>query len=133
MAKAPSGPSRTPTSVSAGGPAGQPSKADRSAPVPPAGDAPRREVQVDFEAPAPAPDLATSPVRRIVGQPLTSRPAIASDEPAPDTLRELAYLDRINEIGPADQSTAPAPCRGSTTRTTPSLPCWIAPVWSQPP
>ncbi len=83
--------------------AGEPSKADRSAPVTPAGDSPRREVQVDFEPPAPAPDLATSPVRRVVGQPLTSRPAIASDEPAPDTLRELAYLDRINEIGRADQ------------------------------
>jgi hypothetical protein len=63
----------------------------------------RREVRVDYEAPPAPPNLADSPVRRVVGRPASGRPPGEHDQPAPDSLRELAYLDRINEIGPADQ------------------------------
>jgi hypothetical protein len=61
-------------------------------------------VRVDYEPPAlTTGDLTGSPVRRIVGRQLAG--ALPSDEhrPATDTLRELTFLDRINEIGPADQ------------------------------
>jgi hypothetical protein len=74
-----------------------------SQPAPAQASPPRHEVQVDYEPP-PAIDaaLTDSPVRRVVGR---RRPAPATprrERPAPDTLRELAFLDRINEIGPAD-------------------------------
>ena len=49
------------------------------------------------------PNLADSPVRRIVGRRAPGPPPGEHDAPAPDSLRELAFLDRINEIGPADQ------------------------------
>ena len=64
----------------------------------------KREVQVDYEPPP----RATEPRR----QPRPPRSSDAEypdhapgehDAPAPDSLRELAFLDRINEIGPADQ------------------------------
>jgi hypothetical protein len=63
----------------------------------------RREVRVDYEAPPGPPNLADSPVRRVVGRRAPGPPPGAHDQTAPDSLRELAYLDRINEIGPADQ------------------------------
>ena len=71
----------------------------------PSPDRPRKhEVQVDYEAPAAkATDLADSPVRRIVGRRIQGPTAPEADRPVADTLRELAFLDRINEIGPADQ------------------------------
>jgi hypothetical protein len=64
---------------------------------------PKREVRVDVESPAPAPNLADSPARRVVGKPAPTALAAASDSPAPDGVRELAFFDRINEVGPADQ------------------------------
>ena len=83
-------------------------------PTPPAGDAgdpqpsperpPKYEVQVDYEAPAPKDtDLTDSPVRRIVGRRIQASTDPEADRPVADTLRELAFLDRINEIAPADQ------------------------------
>jgi hypothetical protein len=63
----------------------------------------RREVRVDYEPPPPPPNLADSPVRRIVGRRVPGPPPRQHDAPAPDSLRQLAFLDRINEIGPADQ------------------------------
>jgi hypothetical protein len=66
------------------------------------------EVQVDYEPPPIDPDLAASPIRRIVGRRISAPPSQATERPAPDTLRELAFLDRINEIGPADQLDATA-------------------------
>ena len=68
----------------------------------PPGRAPRHQVQVDYEAPPEPPNLADSPVRRIVGRPSSTRPRNEHDAPAPDSLRDLAFLDRINEIGAAD-------------------------------
>jgi hypothetical protein len=64
---------------------------------------PRREVRVDYEPPPPAPNLAVSPVRRIVGRRVPGPPPGQHDAPVPDSVRQLAFLDRINEIGPADQ------------------------------
>jgi Domain of unknown function (DUF5710)/Replication-relaxation len=63
----------------------------------------RREVRVDYEAPPEPPNLADSPVRRVVGRRVAGPPPGEHDAPAPDSLRELAFLDRINEIGPAEQ------------------------------
>jgi hypothetical protein len=62
----------------------------------------KREVRVDVEPPMPAPNLADSPVRRVVGKPVRL-PSAGRDEPAPEGVRELAFFDRINEVGPADQ------------------------------
>ena len=65
---------------------------------------PKREVQVDYEPPpAKDTDLTASPVRRVVGRRIRGPTAPEADRPVADTLRELAFLDRINEIGPADQ------------------------------
>ena len=91
--------SRSPTAEASESPAGQ-----RHQPQPPSVGRAKREVQVDYEPPAPiGEDLTNSPVRRIVGRPMPV-PAVARDAPPlSDTLRELAYLDRINEIGPVDQ------------------------------
>jgi hypothetical protein len=61
----------------------------------------RREVRVDIEPPAPAPDLRGQGARRIAGRPLTGPAPDRADEPAPESLRELAFLDRINEVSPA--------------------------------
>jgi hypothetical protein len=63
----------------------------------------KREVEVDYEPPpAMAANLADSPVRRIVGLRVTGPTELREDRPAPHSLRELAFLDRINEIGPAN-------------------------------
>ncbi|MGB0094362.1 MAG: hypothetical protein WBP81_17755, partial [Solirubrobacteraceae bacterium] len=88
-------------------------------------------VRPGLRAPPEPPNLADSPVRRIVGRRVPGPPPGEHDAPAPNSLRELAFLDRINEIGAADQlgaarlprlydeatqssrcSTAPAWCRG---------------------
>ena len=48
----------------------------------------------------------TSPTARCAGSSAagyTGPPTPEADRPVADTLRELAFLDRINEIGPADQ------------------------------
>jgi hypothetical protein len=58
---------------------------------------------VDIEPPAPAPNLADSPVRRIVGRPAPNRPQTEAETAAPAGIRELAFFDRINEVGDADQ------------------------------
>jgi hypothetical protein len=63
----------------------------------------KREVRVHYEAPPEPPNLADSPVRRIVGHQAPAPPRAEQDAPAPDSLRDLAFLDRINEIGQADQ------------------------------
>jgi hypothetical protein len=65
----------------------------------------KREVQVDYEPPVErATDLSDSPVRRVVGRRIAGAIAPREERPPSETLRELAFLDRINEIGPADQS-----------------------------
>jgi hypothetical protein len=78
------------------------------APAPrPAGNgtpAGKREVRVDIEPPPPTPDLRGQGAGRIVGRPLTDPPRDRSGEPAPDSLRELAFLDRINDVSEAQQS-----------------------------
>jgi len=63
----------------------------------------KREVQVDYEPPPEPPRLDDSPVRRVVGRRVPGPAPGEHDGPAPDSLRELAFLDRINEISPADQ------------------------------
>jgi hypothetical protein len=65
-------------------------------------DLQRREVRINYEPPAEPPELDTSPVRQIVGLPAPDTPRRDPAAPAPDSLRELAYLDRINEIGDTD-------------------------------
>jgi len=93
---------------------GSPSREALGPAMPPAGDvgatepSPERpakyEVQVDYEAPLPKDaDLMDSPVRRIVGRRIQAPADHEAEPPLADTLRELAFLDRINEIGPADQ------------------------------
>ena len=79
--------------------------AERSAPAEPSrtGREGKREVRVDYEPPPEPPNLADSPVRRVVGRRVPGPPPGEHDAPAPDSLRELAFLDRINEIGPAEQ------------------------------
>ena len=73
-------------------------------PEPATGQPAKHEVQVDYEPPPPnASDLADSPVRRIVGRRISGPIASDGDRPPSDTLRELTFLDRINEIGPASQ------------------------------
>ena len=65
----------------------------------------KHEVQVDYEPPAStATDFLESPVRRVVGRPIAEQSATRDQAPPSDTLRELAFLDRINEIGPADET-----------------------------
>jgi hypothetical protein len=65
----------------------------------------RREVRVDIESRAPAPDLADSPVRRIAGKAAAKLNDALDERPAPEGVRELAFFDRINEVGEADQLT----------------------------
>jgi len=99
-------------SVNDGQPAPTPQTPDPAEPAADAGShppprqdhPPKHEAQVDYEPPPlTTTDLTDSPVRRIVGR-HTPGPARSSEErPATDTLRELTFLDRINEIGPADQ------------------------------
>jgi len=62
----------------------------------------KREVSIDHEAPQPAPNLAAeSPARRIVGK--RTDPPAEVDGPAPESVRELAFFDRINDVGEAEQ------------------------------
>jgi hypothetical protein len=76
----------------------------RREPARPKREPEKREVHVDYEAPQERPaDLAHSPVRAVVGRPISRTVAGSKDRPPSDTLRELAILDRINDIGPADQ------------------------------
>jgi Replication-relaxation/Type IV secretion-system coupling protein DNA-binding domain len=64
----------------------------------------KREVRVDYEAPPAAPNVGDSPVRRLVGRQIPGAPCRPRDDvAAPDSLRELAFLDRVNEIGPPRQ------------------------------
>ena len=79
--------------------------ADATAPAQPSrnGRESKREVRVDYEPPPEPPNLADSPIRRIVGHPVSGSSKPREHQPAPDSLRELAFLDRINEIGPAEQ------------------------------
>ena len=62
----------------------------------------RREVRVDYEPPPKPPNLADSPVRRVVGRRVPGPSPAQQEAAAPGSLRELAFLDRINEIGAAD-------------------------------
>jgi hypothetical protein len=63
----------------------------------------KHEVQVDYEpTPSKSATLPGSPVRQAVGRRI-AEPARQDDAAPSDTLRDLAFLDRINEIGPADQ------------------------------
>ena len=88
----------------------------------------KHEVQVDYERPA-ANDAGSrqqpGPPSRRPTRIEDRRPRPTSD-PLADTLRELAFLDRINEIGPADQLDGADRCPGSTTRTTRSSRCSTA-------
>jgi hypothetical protein len=64
---------------------------------------PKRDVKVDYEAPpTAATELTDSPVRRIVGRRVPTRATPTEDRPAPETLREVVFLERINEIRPAE-------------------------------
>ena len=73
----------------------------RPAPVRPA----RREVQVDYEPPTPhGVHVTESAVRKVVGLRIAEQTSKQREMQPSDTLRELAFLDRINEIGPADET-----------------------------
>ena len=81
-----------------------PTAGSASEPKPSASRPSKHEVQVDYEPPAAKDtDLTDSPARRIVGRRMQGPAVAEADRPVGDTLRELAFLDRINEIGPADQ------------------------------
>ena len=71
--------------------------------APAAAGRPKREVVVDIEQPAPLPNLADSPVRRVVGKPTSLTTDRGEDGPAPDSVRELAFFDRINDVGEPDE------------------------------
>ncbi|MBV9196099.1 MAG: replication-relaxation family protein [Solirubrobacterales bacterium] len=60
-------------------------------------------MHVDYEPPPQPPRLDDSPVRRVVGRRVPGAPRGHHDGPAPDSLRALAFLDRINEIGAPEQ------------------------------
>jgi hypothetical protein len=64
---------------------------------------PRREPSIELHAPAPRPELSASPVRQVVGRGV--RDAGTSDQrgPAPASLRELAFIDRINDVSEPTQ------------------------------
>ena len=82
-------------------PADHPS-ADTTPPAGPTDRPGKREVRVDYEPPPPPPKLDTSPVRRVAGHRAPGDWADDTRE-APDSLRDQVFLDRINEVGPADQ------------------------------
>ena len=68
----------------------------------------KREVKVDYEPPeATHPNLTDSPVRRLIGRRRPASTPAAPNRSVPDTLRELAFLDRINRGWP---------CRGAGWR-----------------
>ena len=83
----------------AGGPAGRGAPANQAR----NGHQGKREVQVDYEPPPEPPDLSDSPVRRVVRRRVPGNQKPREDHPAPNSLRELAFLDRINEVGRAEQ------------------------------
>jgi hypothetical protein len=88
----------------------RPTAQPRQPTAPAASDAPdtgaateRHEVRVDIEPRGSAPEVAASPVRRVVGGFATKRRHDAGDDArAPESLLELAFLDRVNEIGKAE-------------------------------
>jgi hypothetical protein len=53
------------------------------------------------------PEVAESPVRRVVGRPAVVRRGRDQDARVPHSLRELAFLDRVNEIGKPDSLAGP--------------------------
>ena len=79
---------------------------NRTATPTPSPDRPaKHEVQVDYEPPAGdgrRPRRQPGPPHRRPPHTAARRRPTPTGRP-PDTLRELAFLDRINEIGPADQ------------------------------
>jgi Replication-relaxation len=60
-------------------------------------------VHADYEPPAPLTDVADSPIRRIVGSPAPDAHERPPDTPAPDSLREPVFLDRVSHISAAEQ------------------------------
>jgi hypothetical protein len=62
------------------------------------GRRPRPEPPVELHVPARRATLAESPVRRIVGRPIANPSDDQPRGPAPASLRELAFIDRINEV-----------------------------------
>ena len=76
--------------------------APASSPAPRPAESPRRahpEPRVELHAAAVALNLAPSPVRRVVGRPAPDQAPDEPRGPAPASLRELAFVDRINEVG----------------------------------
>jgi hypothetical protein len=67
----------------------------------------RPEPQVELHTPAPRPEVASSPVRRVVGRRVPDAGREEPDGPAPPSLRELAFIDRINEVREPQQASAP--------------------------
>ena len=65
-------------------------------------------MRVDYQAPAPPPKLDDSPARRVAGRRVPGPPPGHDGAPAPDGVRELAFLDRINDIGSAEQHSGAA-------------------------
>lgn len=66
--------------------------------APVGGGRPRPEPVVELHAPAPRPELAVSHVRRVVGQRVPDPGDTETRGAAPPSLRELAFIDRINEV-----------------------------------
>jgi hypothetical protein len=58
----------------------------------------RPEPAVELHAPASRPELAVSPVRRVVGLRVPDPGDAEPRGAAPPSLRELAFIDRINEV-----------------------------------
>jgi hypothetical protein len=56
------------------------------------------EPRIDRQPPAARPDLAQSPVRRVVGRPVANAEAHKPTGAAPASVRELSFIDRINEV-----------------------------------
>ena len=101
---------RSPNGRSAPAPATNPSPSTDDAPIEPSGPAVsgsgKHEVQVDYEAPPAAPNVADSPVRRLVGRQTPGAPRRARDDAAaPDSLRELVVL------GPCERDRATTAAR----------------------
>jgi hypothetical protein len=58
----------------------------------------RPEPTVELHISAPGPDFASSPVRRVVGHRVADADHHEPTGAAPASLRELAFIDRINEV-----------------------------------